>query len=42
MDNGWVLSLIQPVLMEFNKSIVDSPRIKRFPNLQIRRTRCPF
>jgi arylsulfatase len=51
MDNGWALSLIQPVLMEFNKSIVDFPSIKRFPggasndqipNLQNRRIPCPF
>ncbi|HEY1863840.1 MAG TPA: hypothetical protein VGG77_09155 [Roseiarcus sp.] len=31
MDNGWVLSLIQPVIMEFDQSIVDFPNIKRFP-----------
>jgi len=30
-DNGWVLSLIYPVVMEFNKSIVDYPSIKRSP-----------
>ena len=30
-DNGWVLALIFPVVMEFNKSIVDYPSIKRFP-----------
>jgi len=31
MDNGWVLSLIQPVLVEFDKSIVDFPSIRRIP-----------
>jgi arylsulfatase len=30
-DNGWVLALIFPVVMEFNKSIVDYPSIKRSP-----------
>jgi arylsulfatase len=30
-DNGWVLALIFPVVMEFNKSIVDYPSIKRKP-----------
>ena len=30
-DNGWVLALIFPTVMEFNKSIVDYPSIKRFP-----------
>jgi arylsulfatase len=30
-DNGWVLALIAPVVMEFNKSIVDYPSIKRVP-----------
>jgi len=29
MDNGWALSLIQPVIIEFDKSIVDFPNIKR-------------
>jgi arylsulfatase len=27
-DNGWVLALIFPAVMEFNKSIVDYPSIK--------------
>jgi arylsulfatase len=31
MDNGWALGLAQVVLMEFNKSIVDFPSLKRFP-----------
>jgi hypothetical protein len=31
MDNGCVLSLIRPVIMEFDQSIVDFPNIKRFP-----------
>jgi arylsulfatase len=30
-DNGWVAALIVPVVMEFNKSIVDFPSIKRVP-----------
>src|SRR5262249_4985416 len=30
-DNGWVAALIVPVVMEFNKSIVDYPSIKRSP-----------
>jgi arylsulfatase len=30
-DNGWVGALIVPVVMEFNKSIVDFPSIKRAP-----------
>jgi arylsulfatase len=30
-DNGWVIAVIVPVVMEFNKSIVDYPSIKRLP-----------
>ena len=30
-DNGWALSLLQPVEADFDKSIVDFPSIKRFP-----------
>ncbi len=30
-DNGWILSLMYIPLMEFDKSIVDYPNIKRFP-----------
>src|SRR6266705_1819970 len=30
-DNAWVLSLMYVPLMEFDKSIVDFPNIKRFP-----------
>ena len=30
-DNGWVLSLILPALVEFDKSIIKYPNIKRFP-----------
>ena len=30
-DNGWVLALKFPVVMEFNKSIADYPSIKRSP-----------
>jgi hypothetical protein len=42
-DNGWVLSLIYPVLLDFDKSIMKYPNITRFvggasndlvPNLQ--------
>ena len=47
-DNGWVLSLIYPPLIEFDKSIIKYPNIRRFPggastdlwpNLQDRRIR---
>jgi hypothetical protein len=31
MDNGWALALLQPVVIEFDKSIVDFPNIKRIP-----------
>jgi hypothetical protein len=30
-DNGWVLALIIPAVMEFNKSIVEYPSIRRTP-----------
>jgi arylsulfatase len=30
-DNGWVLSLIYPALLEFDQSIMKYPSIKRFP-----------
>ena len=30
-DNGWVLSLIYPVIIEFDKSVVKYPSIKRYP-----------
>jgi arylsulfatase len=30
-DNGWVAALITPAVMEFNKSIVEYPSIKRVP-----------
>ena len=30
-DNGWVLSLVYPVLIEFDKSIIKYPSITRFP-----------
>jgi arylsulfatase len=30
-DNGWVLALIYPPVMEFNKSIIAYPNIKRSP-----------
>ena len=30
-DNGWVLALIEPVVLEFDKTIVKYPNIKRFP-----------
>lgn len=29
--NGWILALISAVVMDFNKSIVDYPNIKRSP-----------
>jgi len=42
-DNGWLLALIQPVIIEFDKSIIKFPNIPRYlggasndlvPNLQ--------
>ena len=30
-DNGWVLALIYPVIVDFDKSIMKYPSIKRFP-----------
>jgi arylsulfatase A-like enzyme len=30
-DNGWILSLVYPVVIAFDKSIVEFPSIKRFP-----------
>ena len=30
-DNGWVLALIYPVIVEFDKSVVKYPSIKRYP-----------
>ena len=30
-DNGWALALNDEVKMEFNKSIIKYPNIKRFP-----------
>jgi len=30
-DNGWALSLLYPVLVDFDKSIMKYPNIKRFP-----------
>jgi arylsulfatase len=30
-DNGWVLALIEPVILDFDKSIMKYPSIKRFP-----------
>jgi arylsulfatase len=30
-DNGWVLSLISPVIVDFDKSIMKYPSITRFP-----------
>jgi len=30
-DNGWVLSLIEPVIIDFDKSIMQYPNIKRYP-----------
>ncbi len=31
MDNGWILSLVYPVIIDFDKSIVKYPSIKRQP-----------
>jgi hypothetical protein len=30
-DNGWVLSLIEPVIIDFDKTLVQYPNIKRSP-----------
>jgi hypothetical protein len=30
-DNGWILALVYPVLIDFNKSIIKHPSITRFP-----------
>ena len=30
-DNGWVMALIDPVIVEFDKTIMKYPNIKRFP-----------
>ena len=30
-DNGWVLALIEPVILDFDKSVMKFPNIKRFP-----------
>ena len=30
-DNGWVLALILPALVDFDKSIIKYPSIQRFP-----------
>src|SRR5271169_1266462 len=30
-DNGWILSLVEPVIVEFDKTIMKFPSIKRFP-----------
>jgi hypothetical protein len=30
-DNGWIVSLIYPVVIDFNKSIIKYPSIARFP-----------
>ena len=30
-DNGWILSLVYPVLIEFDKTIIKYPNIRRFP-----------
>ena len=30
-DNGWVLALIEPVILDFDKTVMKFPNIKRFP-----------
>ena len=50
-DNGWVLALISPVIVDFDKSIMKYPSIKQFPGVgrrptsrrifSIRKTRYP-
>jgi hypothetical protein len=29
-DNGWVLALIEPVILDFDKTLIQFPNIKRF------------
>jgi len=31
MDNAWVMSMVYPALIDFDKSIIKYPSIKRFP-----------
>jgi hypothetical protein len=30
-DNGWALSLLEPVILDFDNSVIKYPSIKRFP-----------
>jgi hypothetical protein len=30
-DNGWVLVLMEPVILDFDKSVIQFPNIKRAP-----------
>ena len=30
-DNGWIFSLVEPVLIDFDKSIIKYPNIRRVP-----------
>jgi hypothetical protein len=36
-DNGWAISILSPVILEFDKSIVDFPNIKAIPRRGIER-----
>ena len=51
MDNGFAIAILEPVIVEFDKSIVDFPNIKRLPggasndqlpDLQNPRILCPI
>ncbi len=37
-DNGWVLSLISPVIVEFDKSIMKYPSIQQIPGRSLDRS----
>jgi len=30
-DNGWAFALLEPVIVDFDKSVMKYPNIKRFP-----------
>ena len=36
-DNGWVLALISPAILEFDRSIMKYPNIKRVPRRSLNR-----
>ena len=36
-DNGWVLSLVEPVIVAFDQSIMKYPNVKRYPRRRLER-----